>query len=185
MTNLQPTTAMPPSRPRKIVYRGDPQAEPPPPDLREVLDRYRGRRELPVSLLHEIQALRGYLPQRAMHQAARALGIPLARLHGLATFHRQFRFTPPGRYSIQVCRGTACHVAGSAGILERIGATLGIGQEETTGDKLFSLQAVACVGSCSMAPLMVVNGAVHPSLTPGKADDILRGYAARAHEASE
>lgn len=184
MTNLQPATAKPPSRPRKIVYRSDPRAEPPAPDLLETLDRYRGRRELPVSLLHEIQALRGYLPQRAMHQAAQALGIPLARLHGLATFHRQFRFAPPGRYSVQVCRGTACHVAGSAGILEGIGATLGISQEGTTPDKLFSLQAVACMGSCSLAPLMVVNGDVHGRLTPRKADEVLREYAARAPEAS-
>jgi NADH-quinone oxidoreductase subunit E len=177
-------SAPPSVRRRKIVYLGDPLGEPP-PDLLEILGRYRGRGDVLVPVLQEIQSLYGYLPKRAIQHAALELGIPLARLHGVATFYNQFRFTPPGRYAIQVCRGTACHVAGSAGVLDVIGASLGVRQDETTPDGVFSLQTVACVGCCSLAPVIVVNRDVHGSLTPQRVVEVLRGYAGQADRSAE
>jgi NADH:ubiquinone oxidoreductase subunit E len=182
---MAPASAPPAVRLRKIVYLGDPLGESPPPDLLELLGRYRGRPDLLVALLLEIQSLHGYLPKRIVQHAARELDIPLARLHAVATFYKLFRVTPPGRYAIQVCRGSACYVAGSSGLLDRIGASLGVRPDETTPDGLFSLQTVECVGCCSLAPVVVVNRDVHGRLTPQRAVEVLRGYAGQSEGAAE
>src|SRR3990172_3159673 len=101
------------TRPPKTMYLGDPLAEPPPPELLAVLDPLRGRDDALVTVLQRIQGLYGYLPARSVRYAARELGVPLARMFGVATFYNQFRFTPPGRVRLQVCCGTACHVRGA------------------------------------------------------------------------
>ncbi len=172
-----------PGRLRKIAYMGDPLAAPPPSELMGVLDRYRGQHDVLVTVLQQIQSVHGYLPKRSVQYAARELGVPLARLYGVATFYNQFRFTPPGRHAIQVCRGTACHVAGSSTLVAGISAALGVAQDETTPDGMFSLQTVACVGCCSLAPVMVVNHDVHGSLTAERVGEILDRYAGSAEAA--
>ncbi|MBI4277044.1 MAG: NAD(P)H-dependent oxidoreductase subunit E [Armatimonadetes bacterium] len=151
---------------RKMVYLGDPLSEPPPPDLAAVLDRHRGRHDALVTVLQQIQGLYGYLSERALQHASRELGIPLARIYGVATFYNQFRFTPPGRIQIRVCRGTACHVGASPAILDALKAHLQIEEEETTPDGMFTLQTVFCVGGCSLAPVVIANETAHGRMTP-------------------
>lgn len=167
---------------RKFVYQPDPLAEPPSADLQEVLEAFRGRRDAVVALLQEIQARFGYLPMRALQHAARDLAIPLTRIYGVATFYNQFQFSPPGRYVIQICRGTACHVAGSGRLLAEAEAHLGIKQDESTPDRLFSLRTVACLGCCSLAPVILVGQDVHGSLSPEGIAQILDGYRALGDE---
>ena len=171
---MSPAPAAPPARLRKTIYLGDPLAEPPSPDLMEVLDRHRGRRDAVVTVLQQIQGLYGYLPKRSVEYAARELGIPLARLYGVATFYNQFRFTPPGKIQLQVCCGTACHVGGAQGILKSLKSTLGVSEDQTTPDGMFSLQTVFCVGGCSLAPVVLANGNAHGRMTPAAAGDLVR-----------
>ncbi len=173
------------ARPRKTVYLGDPLAEPPAPDLLSLLEPYQGRRDTVVSVLQALQERYGYLPERAMRYAARELGVPLARIYGVATFYNQFRFTPPARYSVHVCRGTACHVAGSGAVLTAIKKDLSISEDESTPDGMFSLQTVACIGCCSLAPAIVVNQDVHGTISPERTRGVLDRYRALEAEASQ
>ncbi len=173
MPTAPSTTA---GRPRKTVYLGDPLSEPPAPDLLSLLDPYRGRSDSVVSVLQALQERYGFLPERAVRYAARELGVPLARMYGVATFYNQFRFTAPARYAIHVCRGTACHVAGSAAILSAMRKELNISEDESTPDGMFSLQTVACIGCCSLAPAIVVNQNVHGTVGLNRAGEILDMY---------
>ena len=160
---------------KKQVYRGDPlKNEPPPPELAAILDRYRGQPDALITVLEEIQHHYGYLPRQQLEHTARELGFPLSRVYGVATFYNLFQFTPPGRYQVRICKGTACHVGHSDEILEYLKEKLGIDEDETTPDKLFTLQTVACVGACSLAPVMVVNERTHVRMTPEKAWDALQ-----------
>jgi NADH-quinone oxidoreductase subunit E len=161
---------------RKTVYQGDPLIEPPAPDLEEILATFRGRRDAVVALLQEIQGRYGYLPQRTLQYAARDLAIPLSQIYGVATFYNQFQFAPPGRYVIQVCRGTACHVAGSAKLLASLESSLGIKQDQSTPDRLFSLRTVACLGCCSLAPVIVIGEDVHGTVDPDSIGVLLDRY---------
>lgn len=151
---------------RRYVYQGDPLAAPPPADLTPILERYWGQPDALITVLEEIQHHHGYLPQRHLQYAARALDFPLARVYGVATFYNLFQFNPPGRYVVRVCKGTACHVNRSAEILAHLKAKLGINEDECTPDGLFTLQTVACVGACSLAPVVVVNDHTHGRMTP-------------------
>lgn len=170
-------------RPRKAVYLGDPLAEPPAPDLLSLLGPHQGRSDAVVSVLQALQERYGYLPERAVRYAARELGVPLARIYGVATFYNQFRFTPPARYAIHVCRGTACHVANSGAVLTAIKKDLNISEDESTPDGMFSLQTVACIGCCSLAPAIVVNHDVHGMVSPERINAILDRYRALEVEA--
>src|SRR4051794_24227929 len=124
---------------RKYVYRGDSLGGPPPTELAVLLDRHRGQPDALITVLEEIQAHYGYLPRMALEHTARELRFSRARVYGVATFYNLFQLTPPGRYQVRVCRGTACHVNGSAGILVTLAKKLGIRVDETTADRLFSL----------------------------------------------
>ncbi len=170
---------------KRYVYQGDPLADPPPPDLVAILDRHRGQPDALITVLEEIQAHYGYLPKRQVQYAARELGFPLARVYGVATFYNLFRLTAPGRYVVRVCRGTACHVNLSANILEHIKEKLGIKEDETTPDGLFSLQTIACMGACSLAPVLVVNDRVYGRMTPEKAWQALAELKAEAEREKE
>ncbi len=164
---------------RKATYTGDPLAEPPPADLMAALEPFRGRDDALITVLQRIQGLYGYLPERPMRYAARELGIPLARVFGVATFYNQFRFTSPGKIRLQVCCGTACHVRGAPAILQRLKETLGIDADQTTPDGLFTLQTVFCVGGCSLAPVVLANGAAHGRMTPAGAEWLVSDLRAR------
>jgi NADH-quinone oxidoreductase subunit E len=158
---------------RKNIYRGDSLAGEPPADLANILDQYRGQPDALITVLEEIQHHYGYLPEAHLRHTARELGFPLAQVFGVATFYNLFQFTAPGRYQVRVCEGTACHVKHSDGILTLLKERLGIDVGETTPDKVFTLQHVACVGACSLAPVMVVNDRTHARMTPEKAWDAL------------
>ncbi|HNT30427.1 MAG TPA: NAD(P)H-dependent oxidoreductase subunit E [bacterium] len=99
--------------------------------------------------------------------------LPVSKVYGVATFYNQFRFHAPGKYHIQLCRGTACHVKGSLGVLEAVKRYLKIEANETTKDGLFSLEVVACIGACGLAPVLSINGEFHASMTPEKAEKVL------------
>lgn len=154
---------------RQYLYQGDPLAAPPPPELSAILDQHRGQPDALITVLEEIQNHYGYLPQRQLQYAARELGFPLSRVYGVATFYNLFQFTAPGRYMVRVCRGTACHVNGSHNIINALKKELRINEDESTPDGLFSLQTVACVGACSLAPVLVVNDNTYGRMTPEKA----------------
>ena len=153
----------------KLVYRGDPLAEPPPQELATILDRYRGQPDALITVLEEIQGHYGYLPRRELAYTARELGFPASRIYGVATFYNLFQLNPPGRYVVRVCRGTACHVNHSDAILRQLQAYLGIAEDETTADGLFTLQTVACMGACSLAPVLVIGDRTHGRMTPQQA----------------
>lgn len=151
---------------KQYLYQADPLAAPPPPELQTILDRHRGQPDALMTVLEEIQNHYGYLPQRQLQYAARELGFPLSRVYGVATFYNLFHFTAPGRYMVRVCRGTACHVNGSQQIINVLKRNLGIDEDESTPDGLFSLQTVACMGACSLAPVLVVNDNTYGRMTP-------------------
>ena len=141
--------------------------------LADVLAQYRGVPCSLITVLQKAQGIYGYLPQDVLAYIAKELDVPAARVFGVATFYTQFRFQPVGRYFIELCKGTACHVNGADTIARTITEELGIGDGETTADGLFSLKCVACLGCCYLSPVMMVNGETYGSLTPAKVRDIL------------
>ena len=153
----------------KHVYRGDPLAEPPPAELAAILAPHRGEPDALITALEEVQRHYGYLGRNHLHYVARELGFPLARVFGVATFYNLFRFEPPGQYQVRVCRGTACHVNRSDEILAALSTHLGVSIDQTTADGRFTLQTVACMGACSLAPVVVVNDVTYGRMTSEKA----------------
>lgn len=118
-----------------------------------------------IPLLQQIQEKFGYLPSEALEKLADYLGIPLSRIYGVATFYAQFNFSPLGKYIIKTCHGTACHVNGAVNIAQEIENELGIKENETSPDGLVTIQPVACLGCCSLAPVIMVNEKVFGNLT--------------------
>ena len=133
-----------------------------------------------IAILQETQDIYGYLPMDVMELISERTGTAIASVIGVATFYAQFRLQPVGKYLIMLCQGTACHVNGSELISAAITDELGIEDGQTTEDGLFSLKHVACLGCCSLAPVMMVNGKVYRSLTPDKAKKVLRTLRAEA-----
>ena len=124
--------------------------------------------------MQKAQDIYGYLPQDVLREIAERMDIPVARVCGVATFYTQFRFTPVGKYFIQLCKGTACHVNSASSIAAALKEELGIGDGETSEDGLFTIEFVACLGCCSLSPVMMINGVAYGSLTPEKAKEIVR-----------
>jgi NADH-quinone oxidoreductase subunit E len=150
--------------------------------IEHVLDTYA---EVPgslIAILQEVQETYGYLPMDVLELVAKRTGTPIATIMGVATFYAQFRLEPVGKYLIMLCQGTACHVNGSELISSAITDELGIEDGQTTPDGLFSLKHVACLGCCSLSPVMMINGTTYSSLTPDKAKKVLRSLAAEANE---
>jgi len=131
-----------------------------------------GRRHL-IPVLQMIQEVCRYIPREAMELAARHLDISLGDVFGVATFYNQFRFHPPGNNPIKVCLGTACHVRGADIILENFERKLEITEGETTQDREFSLERVACVGCCALAPVALVGDTVHGHMAPSKTEGLV------------
>ena len=129
-----------------------------------------------IPALQRAQDAYGYLPNSVLAKIAEELGVPWARVYGVATFYAQFRFQPRGRHMIRVCRGTACHVAGATRIIDTIEDALAIEDGESTDDLLFTLQTVACLGTCSLAPVMLIDDTYYGRLTPRKVTSILESY---------
>jgi NADH-quinone oxidoreductase subunit E len=126
-----------------------------------------------ISLLQETQYKLGYISIDSMQGIADYLGIPGSRVYGVATFYNEFRFTPPGKYPVKVCMGTACHMAGGDLIMDAMSRELGIEAGGLTDDHLFSLDRVACVGCCALAPVVQVNSTAYPRMSPPKVEELL------------
>ena len=145
-------------------------------DIDPIVHKYpAGRRDALIPLLQEVQDVHGFLSRDAVVRIGQHLRLPASKVYGVATFYTQFRFQPLGRYHVQVCRGTACHVKGSQQTLSAIQRTLNIKPGQTSRDGLFSLEVVACLGACGLAPVMAVNGEFHAGATSDKVGRILKG----------
>lgn len=159
---------------------------PAPNSLESILASYpeAGRDSL-IPLLQEIQDLQGYLSREAVTTVGRHLRLPAAKVYGVATFYNQFRFSPQGKYHIQVCRGTACHVKGSGPLLERLKRELKIEPGQTARDGVFSLEIVACIGACGLAPVISINGEYHAHLSSDDLPKLLKSYRDRPEESDD
>ena len=143
---------------------------------RKILELLKNQEETLIPILQQIQEGFGYLPPAAMPEVADFLNIPVIDVYSVATFYNQFRLTPPGKHSIRVCMGTACHVKGGHITLEAWQRRLKIEPGETTPDREFDLDTVACVGCCAMAPVSVVDKKVEAKADPTRVDGILLSY---------
>ena len=142
--------------------------------LADTLEEYAGVKGSLITILQKTQEIYGYIPVDAVYHIAERTGATPAKIMGVATFYTQFRLTPLGRHLIMLCQGTACHVNSSELILETVRETLGIDDGETTEDGLFTLECVACLGCCSLSPVMMIDGTAYGSLTPEKTRQILK-----------
>ena len=142
----------------------------------EVLAKYEGRKGALIPVLQEIQALYNYLPKDVLEYVAEMMKTPISQIYGLVTFYSQFHLNPRGRNIIRVCQGTACHVRGGKVILQAIEKQLGIKAGHTTEDLRFTLETIACVGACGLAPVMQINDDTHGRLTTEKLAAILDRY---------
>ncbi len=151
--------------------------------INEVLDEYEGVQGSLITVLQKAQDIYGYLPKDVMYRIAERLGVTPAEVIGVATFYSQFRLSPIGKYLIMSCQGTACHVNGSEKVCAAGSSYLGIKSGETTPDGLFTLESVACLGCCSLAPVMMINGEAYGSLTPESAVKVIKDIKSREAEA--
>lgn len=142
----------------------------------EIAARYAGSEGSLIPILQEVQDAVGYLPTEVMMRIAERTGVPAARVYGVATFYSQFRLEPVGRYIIKVCHGTACHVQGADAITRAICDELGVEEGGTTEDGRFTVDSVACLGCCSLAPVMMIEEHTYGRLTPEEARKIVRRY---------
>ena len=141
----------------------------------DILNSYNYEKSSLIAILQKVQELYKYLPEEAItYIGERMEGLSPATVYGVATFYAQFSLEPKGKYEIKVCDGTACHVRGSSGVLAAIKEKLNLEKGKfTTADGLFSLEIVSCLGACGLAPAIVVNGTVHPQMTPDAVSTII------------
>jgi NADH-quinone oxidoreductase subunit E len=148
--------------------------------LEPVFEEFAGDSHALISVLQKAQEIYGYLPVDVMYEIAARTGVSPAKVMGVATFYTQFRLTPVGKNLILLCKGTACHVNGADAVEAALVDELGIADGGTTADGLFSLKSVACLGCCSLSPVMMINEETFGSLTPEKAREIIRRIKAEA-----
>jgi len=142
--------------------------------VERILQKYDYRPEMLIKILLEVQREYRHIPREVVNYIGVALGIPPAKIYGVATFYAQFSLKPKGEYTILVCDGTACHMEGSMNLIKSIEEEIGIKPGEVTQDLKFSLDKVGCLGACALAPAMVINDEVYGHLTPEKVKEILR-----------
>jgi len=143
--------------------------------LQDILDKYSEKsRDQLIPILQDIQEYVGYLSEESIVKVGKHLGIPVSKIYGVATFYNQFRFQAVGKYHIQVCRGTACHVLGSLTVLEELQHILKIKQGTTSRDGLFSIEVVACIGACGLAPVISINGEFYAKVTRESIKEIIQ-----------
>lgn len=142
--------------------------------VERILQKYDYRPEMLIKILLEVQKEYRHIPREVVNYIGVALGVPPAKIYGVATFYAQFSLKPKGEYTILVCDGTACHMEGSTNLIKAIEEEIGIKPGEVTQDLKFSLDKVGCLGACALAPAMVINDEVYGHLTPDKVKEILR-----------
>lgn len=141
-------------------------------ELAEIFAPHKGQRGALIPILQEVQSKLGYLSEEAISEIAKFLRSSPSDVYGVLTFYAQFRTTPTGKTIVRVCRGTACHVRGGARILSEVEKQLGVEPGETTPDLEYTLETVACIGACALAPTMVVGGETHGQMTVRKVDEL-------------
>lgn len=155
----------------------------------EIRKEFKGKAEELIPMLQRVQKRLGYLPEQALLEISRITGLSAAKVYGAATFYAQFRFQPVGKYIIRVCRGTACHVKGSDRLLNTLEEYLQVPPGQITSDGLFTIETVACFGSCALAPVLVINDSVYGSMNRSKAlkllDEIRERERASSHHPIE
>ena len=144
--------------------------------LKAVIDAHKHDKSLLMAVMQEAQGIYEYLPIEVQQMIAEGMDVPLEKVYGVSTFYAQFSLTPKGSYNISVCLGTACYVKGSGDIYNKLQELLGIGTDECTPDRKFSLTACRCIGACGLAPVLTVNGEVYGRLTTKDVDTILAKY---------
>lgn len=147
--------------------------------------RYDGAPGELIPLLQSAQDHFGFIPRRAISYISSVTGTPESEIYGVITFYSQFRLRPMGKYVVRACAGTACHVSGAKMITETIEDEIGVGVGETSEDGLFTLQTVACIGCCSLAPVIMVNDDTHGGLNPASTRKIIRRTAREARKAGD
>lgn len=146
-------------------------------NLQEIFNQYvNASADDLIPILQDIQTDEGFLSEASVREVANFLKLPTSRVYGVATFYNQFRFSPTGKYNISVCRGTACHVLGSATVLEELEKQLKVKAGDTTRDGLFSIEVVACIGACGLAPVISINGEFHAKVTTESLKGIIEEY---------
>jgi NADH-quinone oxidoreductase subunit E len=141
--------------------------------LDDILSSYQGSKNELIPILQEVQENIGYLPEKAMRDIARFIGISESEVYSVASFYTQFRLLPLGRKRITLCRGTACHIRGAPQILERIENNVGIKEGETSSDLEYTLETVACIGCCALAPCVKINTSIHGEITLERVEELL------------
>jgi NADH-quinone oxidoreductase subunit E len=145
--------------------------------LDEFLTGLGGEKGTLIPILQKAQDLFGYLPMEVLVYISRMIGVPISRIYGVVTFYTQFHLEPRGRNVIRSCQGTACHVRGAGSVMQEVRKYLGLeGDAVTTNNLRFTLESVACIGCCGLAPVMMVNGDTYGRLVPEKISGILEQY---------
>ena len=150
--------------------------------LEPILKKFKGQRGALIPVLQEAQDSYGYLPEEVLRRISRGIKVPMSKIYGVITFYAQFYLTPRGRHVIKSCQGTACHVRGAKGVLEALCRELKVEPGGTTGDLHFSLETVACVGTCFLAPVIMVDADYYGKLSPKRAVDALKKYSPTGEE---
>lgn len=145
--------------------------------LKDIVSKYGNKKGSLIPLLQEIQRAEGYLSRDTIKEVSQLTSIHVAEIYGVATFYSMFRLKPQGKYTIRICKGTACHVSGAKTILETIKETLGLGpDDDTTEDNLFTILEVACLGCCSLAPVIMIEDKTYGKLTSAKIPQIIEAF---------
>lgn len=143
--------------------------------IEQIVDNYSGECGMLIPMMQDVQAKCGYLPKKHLHYLSKQLGVPLSRIYAVATFYSSFRLAPKGAHEVTLCMGTVCYLKGARQICEAITKEFRVEPGGTTADRLFSFQAVNCVGACAVAPVMLVDGKYYESVTPTSALEVLHG----------
>ncbi len=146
------------------------------PELEPILEKYRGRDGILIPVLHEVQERVGYLPEDVQRYISRELNVPLSKITGVISFYSFFTTEPQGEHILGVCLGTACYVKGAEEIVDEIKDRLEIEEGETSADGLFTLTVTRCVGTCSLAPVVMVDDEYHGNVRPEEVTEILAEY---------
>jgi len=139
----------------------------------EIVHKHNVEQGAVIPILQEIQDTYGYVPPAAIQRIADSMNVPVSEIYGIVTFYAQFRLQPLGKYLIKVCHGTACHLCGADMVAETLAQVVGAKEGETSEDDLFTMERVACLGCCSLAPVMMINGETYGRLTPGAIGKII------------
>lgn len=151
-------------------------------EFQRILDEYPREKRYIIPLLHDLRKRYRYLPELALEMTAVHFQVPFSHVYGIATFYRSFSLVPRGRYTLKVCDGTTCHIKGSPHIISEVFACLGIHPDETTRDRLFTMETVNCIGACALSPALLVDEKVFARVSPAGLKKIVDEYRGDADE---